>query len=75
MDYAPASCGERTSAGTKHQCIYCKRPTYRTIMSKYVCSYCTGRAGKLAREWNDRHTGTGDFLHGMLKIYVYLGHG
>lgn len=54
MDYAPASCGERTSAGTKHQCIYCKRPTYRTVMSKYVCSYCTGRAGKLAREWNDR---------------------
>lgn len=50
MDYAPANCGERTSAGTKHQCIYCKRPTYRTVMSKYVCSYCTGRAGKLARK-------------------------
>lgn len=54
MDYAPANCGERTSAGTKHSCIYCGRKTYRYVMSKPVCSYCTSRAGKLAREWNDR---------------------
>ena len=30
-------------AGTMGHCKHCGRPTYRTVGSSYVCSYCTSK--------------------------------